>query len=131
MTGMERSNEFFDGVGLQDQIRVEVAWRNRSAVISVCGTIDLATATTMEQAINNVLDAAPDAVVIDLSDVDFFASAGMTILVGAQKRLQRSQQLGIVARPITARPLTLVGLADVLPIYPTLAAALKAERDNG
>ncbi|WP_185981703.1 STAS domain-containing protein [Skermania sp. ID1734] len=128
---MERSNEFFDGVGLQDQIRVEVAWRNRSAVISVCGTIDLATATTMEQAINNVLDAAPDAVVIDLSDVDFFASAGMTILVGAQKRLQRSQQLGIVARPITARPLTLVGLADVLPIYPTLAAALKAERDNG
>jgi anti-anti-sigma regulatory factor len=62
--------------------------------------------------------------VIDLTEVDFLASAGMAELVRAH-RLTPSMAVRVVATGrVTLRPLELTRLADELVIAPTLSAAL-------
>ena len=69
----------------------------------------------------------PAAVIIDLSDVDFLASAGMGVLVAARDKADGTVGFAVVASgPATSRPLKLVGLADVVGLYSTLDEARAA-----
>jgi anti-sigma B factor antagonist len=101
------------------------SWSGSTAVLSVAGTVDMLTASNMETAIAAVLDRQPAALVIDLTAVDFFASHGMRVLVDTHNRIDNAIPFGVVADgPVTTRPLMLVGLTEVFPLYPTLAKAL-------
>jgi anti-sigma B factor antagonist len=104
---------------------VDESWSGSTAVLSVAGTVDMLTAPTMETAIAAMLDRQPAALVVDLTAVEFFASHGMRVLVDTHNRIENAIPFGVVADgPVTARPLMLVGLTDVFPMYPTLAKAL-------
>lgn len=96
-------------------------------VVGVTGTVDMLTAPKLEEAINSAAKSSPSAVVVDLSAVDFLASAGMGVLVAAQEQLGDAAQLVVVADgPATSRPLKLVGIAEVVDLYATLDEALAA-----
>jgi anti-anti-sigma factor len=96
-------------------------------VISAAGVIDMLTSPQLEASIATCMDKRPSAVIIDLSDVDFLASAGMGVLVAACDRASGTCGFAVVADgPATSRPLQLVGLADVLGMYPTLDEARAA-----
>ena len=102
-------------------------WVDRAAVISVSGVVDLLTASQLESAINSALEQGPAAVVIDFTDVDFLASAGMGVLVAARERAGSEVAFSVVADgPATSRPLKLVGIAEIVNLYPTLDRALAA-----
>lgn len=96
-------------------------------VISVAGALDALTSPQLESAVVAAMQQKPPAVVVDLSDVDFLASAGMAVLVAAREQADGVIGFGVVAEgPATSRPLRLVGLADLIGMYATLEEALAA-----
>ncbi len=102
-------------------------WIGRTAVISVSGVLDMPTSPRLEAAISGAMDKGPAAIVVDLSDVDFLASAGMGVLVSARDRAQGELGFAVVANgSATSRPLRLVGLAEVVRLCATLTEARAA-----
>ena len=100
-------------------------------IVRVRGEVDLLTAPELTRHIEIAMDKQPSAIIIDLTDVDFLASYGMAILVQTKERLPQTTRLAVVADgPATSRPLTVVGLTDVLSVRPTIDAALAAVADE-
>jgi len=96
-------------------------------VVAVTGVVDMLTSPQLETAINTALDEKPAGVVIDFTEVEFLASAGMGVLVAAHDKAGSEVAISVVADgPATSRPLKLVGIADIVAMYPTLDAALEA-----
>jgi anti-sigma B factor antagonist len=97
------------------------------AVVTIGGEIDLSTAPAFEAAISGALAQDPTVLVIELSGVEFMASAGLRILAATQEKISKSAQIAVVANnPATNRPIQLTGLDKVFAVYPTLDDALKA-----
>lgn len=104
---------------------VDERWFDRVAVVSAAGTVDMLTSPKLEEAINVALEKQPDALVVNLTDVEFLASAGMSVLIAAHQRTGEGIGFAVVADgPVTARPLKLVGINELLDVYPTLDEAL-------
>jgi anti-anti-sigma factor len=104
-------------------------WAGRTVVVSVSGVVDMLTSPQFEAAIAGALAKDPGALIVDLTDVDFLASAGMGVLVAARDRVAEGTGFAVVANgPATSRPLTLVGLAEVIGMCPTLDEARAALR---
>ncbi|CAN5886923.1 hypothetical protein BH10ACT9_BH10ACT9_28370 [soil metagenome] len=83
------------------------------------------TAPELERAIDDALLQTPAAMIIDLTLVDFFSSRGMSVLIATHDRCSADIRFAVVADgPITLRPMTLMGLNDVLSLHPTLEDAL-------
>jgi anti-sigma B factor antagonist len=94
-------------------------------VLEVSGDLDALTAPHLAEAITASLAEQTGTLIVDLSKLDFLASAGMGVLIAGNHAANVAQQFGVVADgPITARPMKLVGLDGILLIYPTLDAAL-------
>ena len=80
-----------------------------------------------QKAIAEAAKSSPTAVVVDMSAVEFLASAGMGVLIAAQDELAPAIRFAVVADgPATSRPLKLVGVTDVVDLYATLDEALAA-----
>jgi anti-sigma B factor antagonist len=104
---------------------VSEEWFGRVAVVSATGVVDMLTAPQLEQSINESLGKNPAALIVNLIDVEFLASAGMGVIVAAHDRATPEIGFGVVAEgPVTSRPLKLVGIADIVSLYPTLDEAL-------
>ena len=102
-------------------------WVDRTAVVAVAGVVDMLTSPELETAIDAALQQKPGAVVIDFTDVEFLASAGMGVLVAAHDKAGSEVAISVVADgPATSRPLKLVGIADIVKLYPSLVEALAA-----
>jgi anti-sigma B factor antagonist len=96
-------------------------------VVAVSGTVDALTAPQLDAAITAAAAATPAAIVVDLGAVEFLASSGMGVLVAAHADLAPQVRLVVVADgPATSRPLTLIGLADILGVFAELDEALAA-----
>jgi anti-sigma B factor antagonist len=99
------------------------------SVVGVTGVVDMLTAPDLEKAISEAAKSSPSAVVVDMTAVEFLASAGMGVLIAAQAELSPGIRFAVVAEgPATSRPLKLVGVTDVVDLYATLADALAALR---
>ncbi|MCX4092712.1 STAS domain-containing protein [Nocardia sp. alder85J] len=106
-----------------------VSVQDEATVLTVAGEVDLATAPALETAIETTLAAAPTALIIDLSQVSFLASAGMAALVAAHQRAGGSTRIAVVADgPATSRQLRMTNLDQVFAVHSTLAEAVAALR---
>jgi anti-sigma B factor antagonist len=96
-------------------------------VLAVRGELDAFTAPQLAEAIDNGIAASPKALIVDLSEVAFLASAGMTVLVTGHETARRAEKRFMVVAdgPTTSRPMRLTGLDQAVSLYPTLDAALK------
>ena len=102
-------------------------WFGRTVVVSASGVVDMLTSPHLEASLTTSLKRNPAAIIVDLSEVEFLASAGMGVLVAARVQAASDIRFGVVASgPATSRPLTLIGLADIIGLYPTLAEARDA-----
>ena len=100
-------------------------WVDGVVVVSVGGSVDMLSAPWLTEAIDSALAKRPAGMIVDLSNVDFLASAGISILVSAHGNADHSGRFGVVADgPATYRPLTLMGLDEVIPLYRSLDDAL-------
>ncbi|WP_040772313.1 STAS domain-containing protein [Rhodococcus rhodnii] len=109
---------------------VSVSWRGDVLLMSVFGEIDLVTATQLSDSITAALGNDPRGFVVDLSGVHFLASAGMSVLMDAAEHAGRSgTRYAVVAYgAATARPMALVGVGDVLPVFDRVDDAVAACR---
>jgi anti-anti-sigma factor len=99
-------------------------WQEAAVVVSCSGVLDMLTAPHLEDRLNEVLAKQPSALIIDMSDVDFLASHGMNVLVMVRRRLAPDVPFAVVADgPATSRPLTLIGLAELINMCATLDEA--------
>jgi anti-sigma B factor antagonist len=100
-------------------------WIDRVVVVSVSGVVDMLTAPQLDAAIEAAMEQKPAALVVDFTNVDFLASAGMGVLVATHDRSGPDIRFSVVADgPATSRPLKLVGIADIVALYATLDEAL-------
>lgn len=105
---------------------IRECWIGRIAVLSVCDAVDLLSAPRFTKAIDDALAKAPAGVIVDLTQVDFLASIGMSILVEARAQATAiSARFGVVAEgAATSRPIELLGIDAIVPLYATLHDAL-------
>jgi anti-sigma B factor antagonist len=109
-------------------LSVRVEPLDDAVVLSVSGEIDLVTAPQLSESINAAMDQEPPTLVVDLSDVDFLASAGMAVLLGCNQRARGRIRFRVVAAGITTfRPMEVAGVPDEIAIFPTREEALAAD----
>lgn len=98
-------------------------------MLTVGGDVDLATVPDLEAAITEALTQEPTALIVDLSAVDFLASAGLQTLVATHETVSKTSRFAVVANgPATSRPIQLTGLDQIFALYPTVADAIAALR---
>lgn len=103
--------------------------RSSAAVLALSGDLDLATAPQLTAAVAAASSERPPMLVLDLTEVDFLASAGLTVLLASWREAPEGTQVRIVAASrATLRTMQLTGLDKVLPLYPTLEAAVAGGR---
>lgn len=120
------SSEAFreDGPGPRG-FSVEVETHGETVVLNVVGEIDLVSAPVLEESITTALERRPNKLVVDLSEVGFLASVGMSVLIGCNEQAGDTTQFRLVATGAsTFRPMELTGVADTIAIFPTRGQAL-------
>lgn len=107
-----------------EKLGVEHHWVDRVAVLVVAGEVDTLTAPELRAAIQVVLAGSPAGVIIDLSGVDFLASAGLSVLLATHEEVPNFR-FGVVADGVAVRrPITVLGLDRVISLYCTVQDAL-------
>jgi len=74
------------------RLRIEVSQAPGSARIALHGEFDIESAEAATRALHELLDRRPDAIVLDLSGLDFMDSTGVKFLVDAR---HRAHELGL------------------------------------
>ena len=98
-----------------------------AVILEVTGQVDLESEPTLSRSIGSAMDQRPDVLVVDLSWVDLLTSAGMAVLLGSHNRTPEQTRFRIVATgKASLRPLQILGLTNVMSIFPTLDEALAA-----
>ncbi|MFQ6330112.1 STAS domain-containing protein [Nocardia sp. CWNU-33] len=109
----------------------ELVLRTRSdesaVVLSAAGEVDMVSAPKLSAAVAEALSIGSPVLVIDLSEVGFFGSAGVTVLVEALEA-SAGRHLRVVATAPVRRPVELTGFDELLDIYGTLEEALAVDK---
>jgi anti-sigma B factor antagonist len=103
---------------MQSNFRVELRKENGAPLLSVRGELDLASSPALEEQFEQALAETPALVIIDLRELEFMDSTGLSVLIRAHQRTQEAgQRLAIVngSRQVR-RLLSLTGVADRLTI---------------
>jgi len=102
----------------------EVRWVGRHAVIKMPAEIDAANADEIGQALLAAVSPGTAILIIDMGGTTFCDSAGLKSIIAAHGRAaEAGTQLRLVATAVL-RIITIVGIDQLIPIYPTLEAAL-------
>jgi anti-sigma B factor antagonist len=99
--------------GGSERLRLEVSEAPRSARMALYGEFDIAAAGNARRALQELLSRSLDAVVVDLSGLDFMDSTGVQFLVdGRDTAIARGVKLSLVhgGDPVQ-RVLTVSGVA--------------------
>jgi len=118
------------GVALRVEAFVELTVDSRQegsrTVVVVNGEIDVYTAPSLRERLNELVAAGRHDLIVDLQGVDFLDSTGLGVLVGGLKRarsLDGALQL-VCSQEKILKVFRITGLTKVFPIHATLAGAL-------
>jgi anti-sigma B factor antagonist len=104
----------------------------RTAVISIAGELDLATAPQLKWRLVDALEAGLGAIVVDLGDVTFMDSTALGVLVGVRRGLDVGTRLAIVCtHPGVLNIFQVAGLDGAFDIFATRGEALAHVRGEG
>ena len=106
---------------MQSDFRVDVRSEGRTAVIAVSGELDLASSPSLDGELERALDSGAETLVLDLRQLEFMDSTGLSVIVKAHQRLTASgRQLSLVRGPQQVqRLLDLTGVAERLQLADT------------
>jgi anti-sigma B factor antagonist len=101
-------------MGTDGGFSIESSHEDGATVIVVHGDVDLATAPELRAACESAIAAAPDVVRLDLGELTFLDSSGISVLVKAHQELQRQGGSLVLHRldDRTRRVLDVAGLSD-------------------
>ncbi len=99
----------------------------RCTVITATGRIDSSTAPKLQTVMNEVIDEGNYKLVLDMTNVEFISSAGLWVLVNAQKKCKRFNRGEVVLACLSKRihdALNLAGFIPYFKIFDDLAQAV-------
>lgn len=86
-------------------------------LVKVEGRIDSGTAPQFGEAVNAVIEAGRFRIVIDLSGINFMSSAGLRVLVNAQKTCKRFNRGEVILTAVPANLMAAIDLAGFVPLF--------------
>lgn len=94
-----------------------VKQRNDSTlVLKPIGRLDTLTSSHFEDELKQSLDGIRE-LVLDLAELDYVSSAGLRVLLAAQKRMAKTGKMRLVnVNPAVMEVLEMTGFADILTI---------------
>ena len=112
-------------------LKADVTERADAVVVGLAGEVDAVTVDKAAAAVDDALGRTAGrggTVILDLTEVTFFASVGLNLLVRLRQEVEARQVDVRLAVSTTAvlRPLQLMGLGRLFPTFPTLDEALGA-----
>ena len=116
---------------MQNEFRVDVSNTGEAVVLAVQGELDLASSAALEEELDRVRDSE-GLVILDLRELDFMDSTGLSVLVKAHQRAEESGgRFGLVrGRPQVQRLLTLTGVASRIEMADTPEELIAGEASN-
>ena len=110
-------------------IRISSQQRDEFAVVAVSGELDIVTSRRFDEVLTEVRQDS-DHLIIDLSAVDFMDTGSLAVIVGHWKQATAAGgTLALAgARYRYTKTLWITGLADRLPLYESVDAAVAAGR---
>ena len=95
---------------------IEIKKNAEATVIEVVGRLDTTSAPALEKAINEDIGDAKN-LVLDLKGVQYISSAGLRVLLGAQKKMQKIGFMKVTnVCEAVMEVLEMTGFADILVI---------------
>jgi anti-sigma B factor antagonist len=105
---------------MQNGLHVEVRHEGGATVLAVAGELDLATSPRLEEQLDLVgADSNPaEPLILDLSELEFMDSTGLSVLVKAHRRAQDAgRRFGVVrGHRQVQRLLSLTGVTERIPV---------------
>ena len=107
---------------VERELKVTVEFATGSADawprLRVCGEIDIQTSPILDEQLQKVQDQGLSSIVVDLDEVTFLDSTGLSVLIAALKRSQSAGgELRLVSpRPNVRRVLEITGLTDTFHV---------------
>ena len=97
-------------------MNIEMKRNEQEVVVEVEGRLDTITAPALEKEINeNVNDT--DTFILDLKALEYISSAGLRVLLGAQKKMQKRGSMKVRnVREEIMEVFEMTGFADILTI---------------
>jgi anti-anti-sigma factor len=110
-------------------IRISSQRRDGFAVVAVTGELDIVTSRRFDECLAEARQD-DDHIIVDLSAVDFMDTGSLAVIVGHWKQLTAAGgTLALAgARYRYTKTLWITGLADRLPLYESVDAAVAAGR---
>ena len=95
---------------------MEIKRNAEETIITIVGRLDTTTAPALEKAINEDIGDVKN-LVLDLTNLQYISSAGLRVLLGAQKKMQKIGSMKVVNVCETVMEvLEMTGFADILVI---------------
>ena len=95
---------------------MEIKKHAEATVIEIVGRLDTMTAPALEKAISQDIGDAKN-LVLDLTGVQYISSAGLRVLLGAQKKMQKIGSMKVVnVCEAVMEVFEMTGFADILVI---------------
>lgn len=114
------------------ELTVSSRQEGEHTVISVSGEIDVYTAPSLRERLNELVAAGHYDLVVDMAGVEFLDSTGLGVLVGGLKRVRsHGGTLRLVcAQEKILKVFRITGLTKVFPIHATLDEALSGAAET-
>lgn len=111
-----------------DDLTISSGSRRASTVVRVGGEIDAFSAPTLRERLEAEINAGHTHLVVDLEDVSFMDSSGLSALIGGLAAARSRNGSLSLAGPgeRILRVLTITGLTDVFEIFSSVDAACEA-----
>ena len=112
--------------------RFALEWSGQVAVVTASGEIDINNAEGLRDSLLSALNAGAAGLVADLTSTTFLDSAGVAALVRAARRATATEatlRLAVTTQPVL-RVLNLVGIDQLIRVYPSLAEAMASLSDQ-
>ncbi|WP_327151716.1 STAS domain-containing protein [Nocardia sp. NBC_01329] len=113
------------GEGTPRLLDVAVRTESGTAIVTVQGEVDMASAPQLQTALEEV-QRGGDALIVDMSEVGFLGSAGLSVLLVISEAAAPGTGLRVVVSDAVRRPIELTGLDKLLSMHESLEAALAA-----
>jgi anti-anti-sigma factor len=106
-----------DRMGEHELVTIAAFRESGDTILVVRGDVDMATASVLWESVEQVLSNS-ERVIVDLSDVDFLDSSGLSVFVRAHRRLREAGGALVLRspNPRVRRVVEITGLGQVLTI---------------
>ena len=95
---------------------IEIKKNADSATICVSGRLDTTTAPALDKTINEDINGVSH-LILDIKDIDYISSAGLRVLLSAQKKMQKIGSMKVLnVCPAVMEVFEMTGFADILVI---------------